>query len=128
MDQTLIRAFRLFSVSENFLAVEDTLSLYKTIPQCLITIHLTGKIKDRANSSNVYIKSCSKVSIVSTRGTKRKKRRPKRKKQKRCVQVLWMIMINIVKEDHAKVTKVTEGARTKMIPTKTKAQKRVISD
>ena len=83
---------------------------------------MTGKIKERANSSNVYIESCGKVSIVSTRGTKRKKRRPKRKKQKRCGQVLWMIMINIVKEDHAKVTKVTKGARTKLIPTKTKAQ------
>ena len=122
MDQTLIRAFRLFSVSENFLAVEDTLSRYKTIPMLSITIQLTCKIQDRANSSNVYIEFCSKVSIVSTRGTKRKKRRPKRKKQKRCGQVLWMIMINIVKEDHAKVTKVTKGARTKLIPTKTKAQ------
>ena len=122
MDQTLIRAFRLFSVSENFLAVEDTLSRYKTIPMLSITIQLTCKIQDRANSSYVYIESCGKVSIVSTRGTKRKKRRPKRKKQKRCGQVLWMIMINIVKEDHAKVTKVTKGARTKLIPTKTKAQ------
>ena len=113
MDQTLIRAFRLFSVSENFLVVEDTLSLYKTIPQCLITIHLTGKIKDRANSSNVYIESCSKVSIVSTRGTKRKKRRPKRKKLKRCVQVLWMVMINIVKERKQKLRQRTGWFQTK---------------
>ena len=94
MDQTLIRAFRLFSVSENFLAVEDTLSRYKTIPMLSITIHLTCKIQDRANSSNVYIESCGKVSIVSTRGTKRKKRQPKRKKQKRSGQVLSMIMID----------------------------------
>ena len=104
MDQTLIRAFRLFSVSENFLVVEDTLSLYKTIPQCLITIHLTGKIKDRANSSNV----CTHQILLKGeyREYQRHEKEEKAAKAKEAKEVcasMWMIMINIVKERKQKL-------------------------